>query len=114
MPHPRWLGGRQLCGATEAKTEVASGQRSYDASNMIVLAFALQAASAPPVPPPPRESYLAAIALWQDHAPSVAERRSAIDRVVGMAASGALAQVGIQVTYPNEARSDAGLRSTTK
>ncbi|MCP3735315.1 hypothetical protein M9979_10580 [Sphingomonas sp. RP10(2022)] len=66
---------------------------------MIALALLLQAASAPPVPPPPKESYLAAVALWRDNAPSEAERRSAIDRAVGMAASGALAEVGIQVIY---------------
>ncbi|WP_132833936.1 hypothetical protein [Sphingomonas sp. PP-CC-3G-468] len=66
---------------------------------MIALALLLQAAPVPPVPSPPRDSYLAAIALWRDNAPSDAEIRSAIDSAVGAVASGALADVGIQVDY---------------
>jgi hypothetical protein len=73
---------------------------------MFALIFLFQAVSAPPVPPPSQENYSAAIALWQDNPPLEAEKQSAIDRAVSMAASGALAEVGVRV-MPTE-RGSAG------
>jgi hypothetical protein len=64
---------------------------------MFALIFLLQAVSVPPVPPPPQKNYLAAMALWQENPPPDAEKTSAIDRTVSMAASGALAEVGGRV-----------------
>lgn len=65
---------------------------------MLLLALALQAASAPAVPPPPEENLRAALALWADHPPEARVKEQAVDSALYAATTRDLAEAGV---HPN-------------
>lgn len=61
-----------------------------------LLAFLLQASSAPPVPSPPADSLAAAIQLWADHPPAEFTKQQAIESAVAEATREALYTIGMR------------------
>jgi hypothetical protein len=71
---------------------------------VLLIALALQASAAPPVPGPPDENLRAALALWADRPPENWIRTRAIDGALYAAAARALADVGV---FPSGGRRTA-------